>query len=59
MTTKPPLRKILQGILHTKDKSKQNHKQTGSIKPQEKKKKQLESSIDLTVHNQTHKEQKN
>jgi hypothetical protein len=33
MTTKPPLQKILQGILHTKDESKQNHKKTGSIKP--------------------------
>jgi hypothetical protein len=37
MTTKPPLQKILQGILHTEDESKQNHKRTGSIKPQEKK----------------------
>jgi hypothetical protein len=33
MTTKPPLQKILQGILHTEDESKQNHKRTGSIKP--------------------------
>jgi hypothetical protein len=38
MATKPPVQKILQGILHTKDESKQNHKRTGSIKPQEKKK---------------------
>jgi hypothetical protein len=37
MTTKPPLQKILQGILHTEDKSKQNHERTRSIKPQEKK----------------------
>jgi hypothetical protein len=37
MTTKPPLQKILQGILHTEDESKENHKRTGSIKPQEKK----------------------
>jgi hypothetical protein len=36
MTTKPPLQKILQGILHTEDESKQNHEMTGSIKPQEK-----------------------
>jgi hypothetical protein len=35
MTTKPPLQKILQGILHTEDESKQNHERTGSIKPQE------------------------
>jgi hypothetical protein len=32
MTTKPLLQKILQGILHTEDKSKQNHKRMGSIK---------------------------
>jgi hypothetical protein len=35
MTTKPPLQKILQGILHTEDEGKQNHKSTGNIKPQE------------------------
>jgi hypothetical protein len=38
MTTKPPLQKILQRILHTEDESKQNHKTMGNIKPQEKKK---------------------
>jgi hypothetical protein len=37
MTIKPPLQKILQGILHTEDESKQNHERTSSIKPQEKK----------------------
>jgi hypothetical protein len=36
MTTKPPLQKILQGILHTENESKQNNKMTGSTKPQEK-----------------------
>jgi hypothetical protein len=30
MTTKPQLQKILQGILHTEDESKQNHKRAGS-----------------------------
>jgi hypothetical protein len=34
MTTKPPLQKILQGILHRED---ENHKRMGSIKLQEKK----------------------
>jgi hypothetical protein len=34
ITTKPPLQKILQGILNTENKSKQNHERTGSIKPQ-------------------------
>jgi hypothetical protein len=37
MTTKPLLQKILQGILHTENESKQNHERTGSTKPQEKK----------------------
>jgi hypothetical protein len=37
MSTKPPLQKILPGILHTEDESKQNHKRAGSIKPKKKK----------------------
>jgi hypothetical protein len=37
MTTKPPLQKILQGILHTENESKQNHERTGNTKPQEEK----------------------
>jgi hypothetical protein len=37
MTTKSPLQKILQGILHKEEESKQSHKRAGSIKPQEKK----------------------
>jgi hypothetical protein len=37
MTTKTPLQKILQGILHTENESKQNHGRTGITKPQEKK----------------------
>jgi hypothetical protein len=35
MTTKPQLQKILQGILHTENESKQNHESTGNAKPQE------------------------
>jgi hypothetical protein len=37
MTTKPPLQKILQGILHTEDECKQNNERVGIIKPQDKK----------------------
>jgi hypothetical protein len=37
MTTKPPLQKILQGILHIENESIQNYERTGSTKPQEKK----------------------
>jgi hypothetical protein len=38
MTTKPPLQKILQGILHTESETQLNHEKTGSTKLQEKKK---------------------
>jgi hypothetical protein len=41
MNTKPPLPKILHGILHTEDESKQNHERKGSIKPQEKKRQRI------------------
>jgi hypothetical protein len=45
MTTKPPLQKILQGILHTESESKQNHERAGSTKPQEKRGKKVESTL--------------
>jgi hypothetical protein len=38
VTTKPPLQKILQGILHTESETQHNHEKTGSTKLQEKKK---------------------
>jgi hypothetical protein len=41
MTTKPILQKIVQGILHTEDESKQNHKRMERIKLQEKKRKAI------------------
>jgi hypothetical protein len=41
MTTKQPLKKILQGILHTEDESKQNQERTGSTQPQEKKRQRI------------------
>jgi hypothetical protein len=40
MTTKPPLLKILQGILHTENENKQNHERASNTKPQEKKESQ-------------------
>jgi hypothetical protein len=53
VTTKPPLQKILQGILHTESETQHNHEREGSTKPQEKKSKKVESNIDLATHNQT------
>jgi hypothetical protein len=38
VTTKPPLQKILQGILHTESETQHNNKRTGINKLQEKKK---------------------
>jgi hypothetical protein len=35
MTTKPPLQKILKGILHREEENKHNHKRKRSIKPHE------------------------
>jgi hypothetical protein len=37
MTTKPSLQKILQGIWHTENESKQSHARTGHTRPEEKK----------------------
>jgi hypothetical protein len=37
ITTKLPLQKIVQGILHTYNESKQNHERASNTKPQEKK----------------------
>jgi hypothetical protein len=45
VTTKPPLQKILQGILHTEDESKQSHEMSGIIKPQEKKRQAIRVAL--------------
>jgi hypothetical protein len=37
MSTKPPLQKILQGILHPEDEIKQNNDRIGRMKAQKKK----------------------
>jgi hypothetical protein len=42
MSTKAQLQKILQGILHTENESKQNHERTGNNKPQRKKRHGIE-----------------
>jgi hypothetical protein len=56
MTTKPSLQKILKEILHTEDKTKQNHERKGSIKSQEKK--YSVSSIESAADTQILKQQK-
>jgi hypothetical protein len=38
MTVKPPLQKILQGMLHIESETQHNHKRASSTKVQEKKK---------------------
>jgi hypothetical protein len=56
MTTKPPLQRILQGILHTESESKQNHEKIGNnTKPQRNK---VENNIYSAAQNQTPKQQR-
>jgi hypothetical protein len=55
VTIKPPLQKILQGILHKESETQHNHEKAGSTKIQEKKKK-VESNLSLGTHNQTFKQ---
>jgi hypothetical protein len=40
MTSKPPLQRSLQGILHTKSETQHNHDRAGSTKLQEQKRKE-------------------
>jgi hypothetical protein len=58
MTNKPPLEKILQGILHTENESKLKHERTGIPNHRRRKDKESESNIDSAAHNQTLKQQK-
>jgi hypothetical protein len=58
MTTKPPLQKILQAILHTESESKQKHESADSTKPQERKGKKVENNIDSAAHKQTLKQRR-
>jgi hypothetical protein len=58
MTTKSWLQKILQGILHRENETKQNHERTDNTKPQEKKDKESESNFTSAAHNQNLKQQK-
>jgi hypothetical protein len=53
LTTKPPIQKMLQGLLHTENESKQNHESTDSTKTQEKKRQGIQENIDSAAHNQT------
>jgi hypothetical protein len=50
MTTKPPLQKILQGILHTESETKQNHERADNTKEKIRKGKKVESNIDSVTH---------
>jgi hypothetical protein len=52
MTTKSPLQKILQGILHTEHESKQNHEGVGSIKMPSEKNHKKYKNINLDSRNQ-------
>jgi hypothetical protein len=59
MTTKPPLQKILQGILHTERKWKQKKPwKDRQYQNRKRKDEDSESNIDSAAHNQTLKQQK-
>jgi hypothetical protein len=53
MTIKPPLQKILQGILHIENESKQNHVRTDSTNPRRRKNKKSENNINSAAYHQT------
>jgi hypothetical protein len=53
MTTKSPLQKILQGILHTESETQHNMKGQAVPNYRKRKSKKVESNIDLATHNQT------
>jgi hypothetical protein len=50
VTTKPPLQKMLQGILHTESETQHNRERAGSTKLQETKSKKVESNINVDAH---------
>jgi hypothetical protein len=58
ITTKPPIPKMLQGILHKENERIQNHERTGSTDHSRRKGKKVESNIDSAAHNQTLKKQR-
>jgi hypothetical protein len=51
MTTKPPLQRILQGILHTENESKQNMKGQAIPNHRRRKGKKVKSNTDSAIHN--------
>jgi hypothetical protein len=53
MTTKPPLQKILQGILHTESETQQNHEGQAVANHRRRKGKKVKSNINLATHNQS------
>jgi hypothetical protein len=56
MTTKPPLQKILQGILHTESETQHNHEGQAVPNYRKRKSKKIESNLDLGTHNQIFKQ---
>jgi RNase H-fold protein (predicted Holliday junction resolvase) len=58
MTTKPPLQKILQGILHTEDEANKSTRGQEVLNHRRRKNKYSESIIDSAAHNQILKQQK-
>jgi hypothetical protein len=53
VTTKTPLQKILQGILHTDSETQLNHEREAALNHRKRKSKTVESNLNLGTHNQT------
>jgi hypothetical protein len=58
MTTKPPLQKILQGILHIESESKKTMTAQAAPNHRRRKDKESENNINSAAHKQTLKQQK-
>jgi hypothetical protein len=56
VTTKPPLQKILLGILHTESETQLNHERQEAPNHRKRKSKKVESNLNLGIHNQTFKQ---
>jgi hypothetical protein len=52
MDIKPPLQKIMKGILHIEDQNNHSHGRMGILKVKRRTDKQSESSIELVAHTQ-------
>jgi hypothetical protein len=56
VTTKTPIKKIIQGILHIESETQHNHERAAAPNYRKRKSKKVESNIHVGTHNQTFKQ---